>query len=284
MSYAQSTSTLSTFTASDGDNLAVQDWPLPEGLALRGVVVLVHGLGEHAGRYEHVAQTLNGWGFAVRGYDQCGHGDSGGDRGSLPSTKRLVEDLADVVESTRARTPDGVPLILLGHSLGGLVASYFVSLRHRPVDALILSSPALNPGLSSFQKFLLAILPRVAPNLRVSNGVKPQFLSHDDAVVAAYQADPRVHDRISARLARFIAGAGPRVVARAPRWEVPTLLMYAGQDRLVEPQGSRDFAAAAPKAVVTTHCFEDLYHEIFNERDAQPVFDCLKRWLDARFS
>lgn len=284
MSYSQSTSTLSTFTASDGENIAIQDWPLPEGLALRGVVVLVHGLGEHAGRYEHVAQQLNAWGFAVRGYDQCGHGDSGGDRGSLPSTGRLVEDLADVVESTRARTPDGVPLILLGHSLGGLVAGYFVSLRKRQVDALIMSSPALNPGLSTFQKFLLATLPRVAPNLRVSNGLDPQFLSHDAAVVAAYQADPRVHDRISARLARFISEAGPRVVARAPRWEVPTLLMYAGQDRLVNPQGSRDFAAAAPSDLVTTHCFDDLYHEIFNERDARPVFDCLKRWLDARFS
>jgi alpha-beta hydrolase superfamily lysophospholipase len=284
MSYSQTTSTLSTFTASDGENLAIQDWPLPEGLALRGVVVLVHGLGEHAGRYEHVAQTLNGWGFAVRGYDQCGHGDSGGERGSLPSIGRLIDDLSDVVDSTRARTPDGVPLILVGHSLGGLVAGYLVSLRNRQVDALVMSSPALNPGLSAFQKFLLATLPRIAPNLRVSNGLKPQFLSHDTDVVAAYQADPRVHDRVSARLARFIAEAGPRVVARARQWEVPTLLMYAGEDRLVNPQGSRDFAAAAPPAVVTTHCFEDLYHELFNERDAQPVFDCLKRWLDARFS
>lgn len=284
MMRSQSTSTLSTFTASDGDNLAIQDWPVPDGVALRGVVVLVHGLGEHAGRYEHVAQKLNAWGFAVRGYDQCGHGDSGGDRGSLPSTKRLIEDLSDVVESTRARTPDGVPLILLGHSMGGLVAAYFVTVRRRPVDALVLSSPALNPGLNRFQQFLLATLPRVVPNLRVGNGLDPRFISHDPAVVAAYRADPRVHDRVSARLARFIAEAGPRVVARASQWEVPTLLMYAGQDRLVNPQGSRDFAAAAPASVVSAHCFEDLYHEIFNEREAQPVFDCLRHWLDARFS
>jgi len=284
MSMSSSSSTLSTFTASDGENIAVQDWPLPEGLALRGVVVLVHGLGEHAGRYEHVAQALNGWGFAVRGYDQCGHGDSGGERGSIPHTSRLLDDLADVLESTRARMPEGMPLILLGHSLGGLVASYFVSLRPRQVDALVMSSPALNPGLNAFQKFLLATLPRLAPNLRVGNGLDPQYLSHDGAVVAAYKADPRVHDRISARLARFIADAGPRVIARAPAWEVPTLLMYAGQDRLVNPQGSRDFAAAAPPSVVTVRCFEDLYHEIFNESDAGPVFECLRRWLDARFS
>lgn len=283
MSTSLSASTLSTFTASDGDNIAIQDWPLPEGLALRGVVVLVHGLGEHAGRYEHVAHALNGWGFAVRGYDQCGHGDSGGDRGGLPTSNRLIDDLGDVLESTRARMPDGAPLILLGHSLGGLVAATLVSLRPRAVDALVLSSPALNPGLNRFQQFLLATLPRMAPNLRVSNGLDANYLSHDPAVVAAYRADPRVHDRISARLARFIADAGPHVVAQAPKWEVPTLLMYAGADRLVNPQGSRDFAAAAPRDVVTTHCFEDLYHEVFNERDAAPVFECLRRWLDSRF-
>jgi alpha-beta hydrolase superfamily lysophospholipase len=92
-----------------------------------------------------------------------------------------------------------------------------------------------------------------------------------------------VHDRISARLARFIATAGPATVALAPQWKVPTLLMYAGEDKLVQPQGSRDFAAAVPTGVVTTHCFEGLYHEIFNELDAAPVFAALRQWLDQRF-
>src|SRR4051812_36826362 len=105
MSLVPSTSTLSTFTASDGENIALQDWPLPDGLRLRGVVLLVHGLGEHAGRYEHVARKLNGWGFEVRGYDHFGHGESGGPRGALPTATRLVDDLADIVESTRVRTP-----------------------------------------------------------------------------------------------------------------------------------------------------------------------------------
>src|SRR5207237_3964396 len=111
MSLAPSTSTLSTYTATDGENIAVQDWPLPDGLRLRGVVMLVHGLGEHAGRYEHVARRLNQWGFAVRGYDHFGHGESGGGRGALPTGKRLVDDLADLLESTRVRTPDGGPLV-----------------------------------------------------------------------------------------------------------------------------------------------------------------------------
>ena len=89
----------------------MQDWPLPKAWPPRGVVVLVHGLGEHAGRYDHVARRLNDWGFAVRGYDQYGHGESGGVRGALPTATRLVDDLADVVDSTRAAHGPGAPLI-----------------------------------------------------------------------------------------------------------------------------------------------------------------------------
>lgn len=278
-----SESTLSTFIASDGDNVVIQDWPLDHGVALRGVVIVVHGLGEHAGRYDPLARLLNEWGFAVRGYDQCGHGESGGARGSLPTDTRLLDDLADIVDSTRARLQQKTPLILLGHSMGGLVVARFVSLRMRPVDGLILSSPALDPGLSAFQKFLLAVLPSIAPNVRMGNGVDPQLISHDPAVVAAYKADRSVHDRISARLARFIATAGLQTLALAGQWVVPTLLMYAGDDRLLNPQGSRDFAAAAPKEVVTAVCFDALYHEIFNELDSGPVFATLKTWLDQKF-
>ena len=275
--------TLSTFTAGDGNNIALQDWPLPEGTALRGVVVLVHGLGEHAGRYNRMARRLNLWGFAVRGYDQYGHGESDGARGGLTSAERLIDDLADVIESTRMRMQPGQPMIVLGHSLGGLVAASMVALRDVRIEGLVLSSPALDAGLSGFRKLLVATLTRYAPNLTVGNGLNPDFLSHDPVVIAAYKSDPSVHDRICARLARFIADAGPLVTARAAQWKVPTLLMYAGADKLVDPRGSRTFAAAAPQQVVTAHCFDGLFHEIFNELDAQPVFDLLKGWVDERF-
>ncbi len=276
-------STLSTFIASDGDNIAVQDWPLAQGRTLRGVVILVHGLGEHAGRYDHVARRLNEWGFAVRGYDQYGHGESGGARGGLPDDKRLLSDLADIIDSTRVRMNKGTPLILMGHSMGGLVAGRFVSLNVRPVEGLVMSSPALDAGLNALQKLLVAVLPKVVPNLLVSNGLNVNYISHDPAVVHAYQLDKLVHDRVSARLARFIAEAGPETLACAPLWKLPTLLMYAGADKLVSPQGSRAFAAAAPTQFVTTRCFDAMYHEIFNELDAEPVFDTLKTWLDNRF-
>ena len=280
---ASGESTLTTFVASDGDNIVIQDWPLDSRAKLRGVVILVHGLGEHAGRYAHVAEQLNSWGFAVRGYDQCGHGESGGRRGSLPTDTRLLDDLADIVDSTRARMPKDTPLIVLGHSMGGLVAARFVSLAMRPLDGLVLSSPALDPGLNPVQKLLLTVLPKFFPNLRVGNGLNANFISHDPAVVAAYRADGQVHDRISGRLGRFIATAGLGVFSSAPSWPVQTLLLYAGDDRWVNPEGSRRFAAAAPAGMVTTVCFDALYHEIFNELDAKLVFAALQQWLDAQF-
>lgn len=271
--------TLTTYVAEDGDNLAIQDWPLDPDTRLRGVVLLVHGLGEHAGRYEALARRLNSWGFAVRGYDHYGHGESGGVRGGLPSDNRLVEDLADVLSSTRKRMNADTPLILLGHSMGGLVAARLVALRLARVDGLVLSSPAFDPGLNAFQQFLLAVLPALAPDLRVRNGLDPRWISHDPQVVKAYQQDPLVHDRISGRLARFIAEGGAATLAAAAKWEVPTLLLYAGADKLVSPRGSAAFARAAPPRVVEAHCFADAYHEIFNELDREPVYQQLAQWL-----
>ncbi|MCZ8094682.1 MAG: lysophospholipase [Acidovorax sp.] len=285
MSQHCSPSTLSPFTAADGENLALHEWPVSANTPLRGLVVLVHGLGEHAGRYGALAEQLNAWGFAVRGYDHYGHGASAGPRGGLTSDTRLLDDLADMIECTRARLPPGLPLVLLGHSMGGLVAARLVSLNLCPVDALVLSSPALDAGLGPVQKLLVSTLPRIAPNLRVGNGLDAHYLSHDAQVVANYRADPQCHDRISARLARFIADAGPATVATAPTWAVPTLLMWAGADRLVNPAGSRAFAQAAPPAMVQSHCFEGAFHELFNETPeyATPVLQMLQDWLLARF-
>ena len=264
--------------------LALCDWPLPGGQGARATVLIVHGLGEHMGRYAALAQALNSWGYAVRAYDQYGHGASEGPRGGLPTATRLLDDLALVVDHTRATVAAGHPLLLLGHSMGGLVAARFVALQRRPVDALVLSSPALDPGLNPVQKLLVAVLPALFPNLRVGNGLDARLISHDPAVVAAYQSDPLVHDRIAARLARFIAEDSAAVRAAAPGWTLPTLLLYAGADRLVNPAGSRAFAAAAPAHVLSSQCFEPLYHEIFNESEPgrSQVLAALRAWLDAR--
>jgi alpha-beta hydrolase superfamily lysophospholipase len=265
-----------TLIAPDGETLALREWPLAG--EPRAVVQLVHGIGEHIGRYAHVAQRLNDWGFAARGHDHYGHGASSGVRGGLPSVLRLVDDLALVIDETRRIRPNR-PLVLLGHSLGGLVAASFVARAVRPVDALVLSSPGLDPGLSAAQKLLIAVLSRIAPTFRMGNGLDDNYLSHDPAVVQAYRDDPSCHDRIGARLARFLADEGAVVMEAAPRWPVPTLLLYAGDDHLVKPAGSRAFAAAVPAGRVEAHCFERLYHEIFNELASAPVFDALAQWL-----
>lgn len=270
-----------SLAAPGGETLVLRRLPAP-GPA-RAVVVLVHGLGEHAGRYHALAERLHGWGFAVWAHDHHGHGASSGARGGLPSELRLVDDLALVIDDARAANP-GLPLVLLGHSLGGLVAASLVARGVRPVDGLVLSSPGFDPGLNGFQKLLLAVLPRIAPNLRVGNGLDDNFLSHDRAVVQAYRDDPLTHDRIGSQLARFLAYEGETVLRAAPRWPVPTLLLYAGDDRLVKPAASRAFAqAAVASGQVEAHGFETLYHELFNELEAQPVFDALERWLERRF-
>jgi len=267
----------------DGETLLLRRLPASGPGPARAAVVLVHGLGEHAGRHHGLAERLHRWGFAVWAHDHHGHGGSSGARGGLPTGLRLVDDLGRVIDDARAANP-GLPLVVLGHSLGGLVAASLVARGVRPVDGLVLSSPDLEPVLSPFQKLLLAVLPRIAPRLRVRNGIDPGDLSHDPVVARAYRDDPLTHDRVGSHLARFLAFEGATVQGAAPSWPVPTLLLYAGSDRLVRPAASRDFAlAAAPTGRVEAHCFESLYHEIFNELDAEPVFDALRRWFDARF-
>jgi len=267
----------------DGLALRRRDWP---AAGAHGTIVIVHGLGEHTGRYAHVAARLNASGWTVVGYDQRGHGTSPGPRGRLAAGDDLLADLAAVIDDARRDSPRR--LALLGHSLGGLVAARFVaggleSPRppwQRDVDALVLSSPALDIGMTALKRALLATLERLAPNVGIGNGLDVEAISRDAAVVAAYRDDPLVHDRIAPRLVRFLADAGPAVRALAPRWQVPTLLLYAGSDRLVVPAGSAAFAAAAPADVVTARAFAPLFHEIFNEPERDEVLAVLAAWLD----
>ena len=268
----------------EAGQLAVYDWVMPAVKPL-GTVLLVHGLGEHAGRYGELAANLHQWGFAVRGYDQQGHGQSEGARGDLLRPGSLQADLCRVIDDTRQRpTLADTPLILLGHSMGGLVVARTLAEQLRPVDAAVLSSPALGAFPTLFQKMLLATLPRVVPHLRVDNGLKTEWVARDPDVVKAYQADPMVHRRISTGLAAWILNNGTQTLEDAAQWSVPTLLLYAGQDRLVNAQASADFAQAAPKSVVQAQCFEGMYHEIFNDLYRAQVFTALKRWLLSRFS
>jgi alpha-beta hydrolase superfamily lysophospholipase len=263
--------------------LHVRQWTVKSPAC--GLVLLVHGLGEHIGRYAALAARLNRAHWDVAGYDHRGHGASGGPRGAIAQADSLLDDLGVVIDALRHEASR--PLVLLGHSLGGLIAARFVAeglaaqraTWWRPVDALVLSSPALDPGMSGMQRLLLSVLGPLAPQLAISNGLKPAWISRDPAVVRAYVDDPLVHDRVTPQVVRFIVDAGERVRASAPRWDVPTLLMWAGADRCVAPSGSAEFAATAPRERLTHTCYPQMAHEIFNEPERELPMAELTRWL-----
>lgn len=261
-----------TLQAGDGVDLHLRKWEA-KGTP-RGTVVMVHGLGEHIGRYEHVADALSADGWRVAGHDHRGHGQSGGQRGKLATADDLLADLATVIDHVRA---DG-RLVLLGHSMGGAVTGRSSSRGSSP-DALVMTSPALDLGMNPAQSALLAVLGPVAPTLAVGNGIKPEWISRDPAVVKAYKDDPLVHNRVTARLVRFLLDSGRVVRERAPSWKVPTLILWAGADRCVAPAGSAAFAAAAPKHVVRSKEYPDCFHEILNEPEQAEVLDEIHRWL-----
>lgn len=268
--------------AGDGVALALRRWA-PAG-APRGTILLVHGLGEHVGRYEHVALAIAQRGWTVLGYDQRGHGRSEGRRGTIPTADALLEDLALVTDRARASQPAAAPLVLLGHSLGGLVAAWFVLRDVRPVDALVLTSPALAADLSPLQRLQLRLGRALAPGLAMANRLAVDRISRDPGVVRAYRDDPLVHDRITARLAWAALEAGRLVRAAAGGWSVPTLLLWAGNDHLVAAEGSEEFARRAPRAVVTARRFDGLYHEILNEPERLEVLRVITEWLEGTFA
>jgi alpha-beta hydrolase superfamily lysophospholipase len=276
------TATLSDFTAEDGTPLTTYRWAAPHQ-GLRGRVHVIHGLGEHAGRYEGLAQRLRAQGFEVWAHDHRGHGRSDGPRGVLPHTAALIDDAAGVLRQVQAAHDDGLPCVVLGHSMGGLVAAALVARATERVDGLILSSPAMALALSWPQQRLLAFMHRWAPDVTISNGLHPERLSHDPALVAAYVNDPWVHSRVSARLIHGMLDQAPGVFSAAAQWRIPTLLMFAGDDALVDPEGSRRWASAAPASILQAQEFPGLYHEIFNETPelAAPVWARLQDWLRA---
>lgn len=280
-----------TIAARDGTKLITHHWPLPTGTASQGVILLVHGHGEHVRRYAHVAAHLNQLGWSVVGYDHRGHGLSEGQRGGLKQSDDYLYDLAQMIDTTRAAYP-GQKLVLLSHSLGGLIAARFVAATatptesapwSRPVDGLILSSPALLLNVNAIQKFLLNTVAKWLPDFAVASGLKAEWVSHDPNEVKKYLADPNVHDRITGKTSRFMIDAGELVRQRATNWTVPTLLLWGGSDKCVAPAGSAEFSAKAPKNLVTSQPFAHMAHEIFNEPDREKAMAPLGPWLKQVF-
>ncbi len=282
-----------TVRTRDGLDLYLHHWPVATEVRGSGVALIVHGLGEHGARYAHVAAHLNRLGWNVVSYDHRGHGSSPGARGVLQHDEDLLHDLASAIDLVRVAYP-GQRLLLIGHSMGGAVAARFVAAQQiqpaesaawaRPIEALVLSSPALAIPLSAVQKVFLNTVARLTPNVAVGNGLKPEWVCHNPATVAVYMADPLVHDRISGRLSHFLLDAGAVVRERTATWRTPTLIMWGEDDRCVDPAGSAAFAAGAPKAYVSARPWPGLSHEIFNEVEQDQVLQALSDWMARVFA
>jgi alpha-beta hydrolase superfamily lysophospholipase len=264
--------------ALDGTALFVRDWPLPAGSPAHDGVVIMHGLGEHCGRYAHVARFFNALGFAVRTYDHRGHGKSGGARGDVPDQDAMLRD-ARMVINDFSKQLDASPL-LFGHSMGGLFAARFATEGLAPLRGLILSSPALALRMSALQSALLKVATLLIPGVGVANGLQTRYLSHDGEVIQAYENDALVHGKISARLLNAMRQAIKYAHEHVSALTIPVLLLVAQDDHLVDPAGSKRFAEKLVPAMSNAIFYQGLYHEIFNELDAAKVFDDLRNWLE----
>lgn len=269
----------STLEMQDGTRLFCADY-FPQGVAHSGIVFM-HGLGEHSGRYAHVADYFCKHGFAVRTYDHRGHGKSQGERGDIPHQNALLDDAHAVIQHWEKNCPKSVSRqLLLGHSMGGLFAAKIALSGECTLDGLVLSAPALAIRMNLVQRALLKILSSISPGLTLSNGLKTAYLSHDPKVIASYRNDELVHGRISARLLNSMLEAMADVYAHAGTLNLPTVLLVAGNDKLVDSSGSLKFAQACPENFLRLHTYETFYHELFNEFNTTAVFDDVSAWLD----
>ena len=278
-------SIVSHATAADGTDLLVRHWPPDEveaGGAWAGEqwasILLVHGLGEQSGRYEHVGDQFASAGLDAWAYDQRGNGGSGGRRGHVESWSQFHDDLAERLAAIRGGA-GGRPVVIYGHSMGGLVvAGYLLSDRPKP-DLAVLASPGLDSTLAGWKKRLAPIVARVVPTLAVPNGIDRATLSRDPTVGQEAAADPR---NATASTTRF--GAEALVEQRRVRREaplgfgIPTLVLHGEDDGLV-PVGASEVLADAPG--VERRTFPGLRHELHNEPEGAEIIEEVIGWLRA---
>lgn len=245
-----------------------------------GVVVIAHGLGEHARRYQHVAERLTDLGYVVVAPDHAGHGRSDGKRLGVKDFNDFTADLHTVVGQLDA--VDG-PTFLIGHSMGGAIALKYALDHPDELDGLVLSGPALIPGdeLPPILVKLAPVLGKLVPWLP-STALPASAVSRDPSVVAAYEADPLVwHGKIPAGLGGTLMATMGTFPDRLPSLTMPTLVLHGGDDSLANPEGSRMVGRLAGGDDVTVKIYDGLYHEIFNEPEQDEVLGDVTTWLEA---
>jgi alpha-beta hydrolase superfamily lysophospholipase len=268
-----SSSSLSTY---DGLKLHVKNWLCAQPKAQ---VLIVHGMGEHAGRYQHLADFYNQNGFEVWAYDQRGHGQSEGPKGHSPSLNALLDDLALVIKHVKSSAPNK-PLVLRGHSMGGNVVLNYATRRQFDAQALIATGPWIQLAFAppawkvKAAKWLNALM----PDLTLKNDLDVSKISTVPTVVKAYVDDPLVHDRISAAMGFHLMEAANFLNQWQGQMPSPTLIMHGAADQITSCQASEAFARRNT-STVQFKAWEGLYHEIHNEANQTTVFDFEMQFL-----
>ncbi len=268
-----------TFVGAAGGSVFWQRW---EPDKTKAVVVLSHGLAEHSGRYAHVAARFNDSGYAVYALDHWGHGRSEGTRANVERFEHLKHDLDTLLTTARGEHP-GVPVFLLGHSLGGLIAlDYVVTKGESGLTGLVLSGAAVDPSVgSAVQRAAAGFLSRYTPNLGVL-ALDSTAVSRDPEEVRKYVEDPlNYHGKIRARTGAETLASVDRVLHGLAGLRLPMLVLHGTADRLTSPAGSSLVAEKAGSKDKTLKLYDGLFHEIFNEPERDTVLGDVVDWLDA---
>ena len=265
--------------ARDGTALLLRHWPVAAGEPWAALLI-VHGLAEHCGRYEHVGSQLANAGIDTHAFDLRGFGGSGGARASIDRWSQLHDDLEEQLVGIRSIAP-ARPLVLFGHSLGGLISlGYVLDGRARP-DLLVLSAPAISAKIPLWQRALVSTLRRAAPGLLLSNRLDVQALSSDTAICEAYLADPLSQHKSTVRFAHAAFGEQQRVAGSLDRLSIPTLVVHGGSDGFIPTEAS---AALEGRHGVTRRVYPGVRHELHNEPAGRQVVADEIDWIRDRVS
>jgi alpha-beta hydrolase superfamily lysophospholipase len=259
----------------------MQGWE-PEGKP-KAIVCLVHGLGEHTGRYAHVGKAFNDAGYALFGFDLRGHGKTGGPRGHFPSLDAVMQDIHQFIAFQKQNHP-GLPVFLYGHSLGGLLALAYAIQYPDGLQGVIVTGAGLRSPLQEQKAKIVLVkaLGSLLPTMIIKSELETAALSRDTDVVKKYIADPLVHDKISLGFGKTGITAVDFCFAHAREFKPPLLIMHGKADRITYASGSEEFAKLAGETNkdIILRLWDGMYHEIHNEPEQAEVFKAMIEWLD----